>query len=288
MLVHRAVLLASISAQLSTCLLPRKVAMRLLPPSNVPQRVTCFSLSLPSRDVVNAATANRLIERYVQLFGEFQIPVIWGLDDLTAHDTIYHLQASQLPHEFALCCDADWTSSTTSSENVRRRLQRHLSTARTAGLDIATLMLRGRMRFDRWDAFVRGGIRMVVSDRVAPADGREKHPIKTLRFGLWEMQASLVLADEGGRRSGLAMRRQIDRAMTGGGLCHVVLGELLSADRQSLRPLERLLQHVARRRDEGQLQVQTISQIVVQLPSRRSSRCAQSILRSKSSISRAA
>jgi hypothetical protein len=49
-----------------------------------------------------------------------------------------------------------------------------------------------------------------------------------------------------------------------------------------------LMQHVARRRDEGQLQVQTISQIVVQLPSRRSSRGAQSILRGTSSMSRAA
>ncbi|MDH3716710.1 MAG: hypothetical protein OES79_01190 [Planctomycetota bacterium] len=262
--------------------------MRLLPPSNVPQCVICFSISLPSRDAINAATRNRVIERYLQLFGEFQIPVSWGLGDLTAHDTVHHLRASDLPHEIALWSDADWTSPTTSSENVRRHLQRQLSTAQTAGLDIATLMLRGGMRFDRWDALVRGGISMVVSDRVASADRRVKHPIKTLRFGLWEMQASLVLSDEGGRRSGFVMRRQIDRAMSGGGLCHVVLDDVLNADRQSLRTLESLLQHVACRRNDGLLQVQTISQIAVQLPSRRSSRCAQSILRGKSSISRAA
>jgi hypothetical protein len=149
-------------------------------------------------------------------------------------------------------------------------------------------MLRDGMFIDFWDTLVRAGICMVVSDRVAAIGRDSNHPIHTLRFGLWQMQVSLVLAAEAGRPGGFAVRRRFDRAMSSGGLCHVAVGEVPGAERQSLRPLENLLQHVARRRDDRQLGVQTISQIAIQLPSRRSSRAAQSILRSESMIPHAA
>ncbi len=262
--------------------------MRLLPPSNVPQRVTCFSIRLPSAKTSSVSVCERMMGRYAELFEEFQMAVSWGLSDLTGDPLVPQLLSGQISHEIALYPQGDERDSQAGGDLARTDLQRHLSIAKAAGLEITSLMLPGGAPPARLDALVRAGICMVVRDHVATGRRRVRHPIRTLRFGLWEMQASFLFAEDSGRTGGLAIRRRIDRAMSGGGLCHVVLGDLVSGDRQSLRSLERLLQHVARRRDDGQLQVRTISQIAAQLPHRRSTPAAQSILRAPAPHSRAA
>ncbi|NIP87016.1 MAG: hypothetical protein GTO03_16200 [Planctomycetales bacterium] len=269
--------------------------MRLLPPSNVPPRVTCFSICLPSHPANQAGARERVIERYLELFDEFEIPVTWGLVDPTNRDRVAQLRSRPLAHEIALYHQADPQGARTGRQAAAVPWPRQVSAAKGAGCEVVTLVCRGPSDQDRGESLtdwcgglVRAGIRMVVRDRITSTNRYANHPIKTLRYGLWEMESSLVMGDERMRAGGLGLRRRVDRAMSAGGLCHVALGEAVTADRQVLRPLERLFRHVARRRQERQLEVQTISQVALQLPRRRSGRPAQSILRRPSPIPYAA
>jgi hypothetical protein len=259
--------------------------MRLLPPSTIPQRVVCLSVAVPDKKAAGTAVWKRAIQRYVGLFDEFGIPATWGITDLASTNADQFAAAS---HELALCGDATWIQAEHGRKVMRSHLQRQLSAATSNRLDIRTLIMRDTMVSTDFEVLVRAGISMVASDQSAAGGRRANHPIQTLRFGLWEMQASLLVPERAGMISGFSMRRRIDRIISAGGVCHVALTVSADADRPTLRTLEGLLRHVARRRDDADLEVLSFSQIAAQLPSRRSSQSAHSILRADDAVARAA
>ena len=104
-----------------------------------------------------------------------------------------------------------------------------------------------------------------------------------LRFGLWSFATHAVLP---GRRTWLASRvrpliRLVDAAAARHEVCHFSLPllALTGGGRSGLTAIEKLLRHVARRREQGTLDVLTLSATAQRLTGTRQAIPARSILR---------
>ena len=275
--------------------------MRLLPPATSPERVVAISIYLPSELAQengerpdNASTApdgasNANIDRLVDLALGSRLPFTWGVSESLYAELQQRFESQTPSQELAILGDENWLGHSKSRGAIVRTLNSAVDAADAAGFVPKSLLLHGVSLDADFDLLAKHGISIVACDETSarkskpPKLTERPSSVRTLRFGVWELPATVHLPRVTSRfgLTGSSTSRLIDRAVTRGELSHVAIdGPAILANPQELRALERLLTRLARQQQQGKLQVQTLSAVASQLVQSPDRTSATSILRS--------
>ncbi len=225
------------------------------------------------------AVANQLID----LVSQRDLLATWAVSDPAISALRPRIEQLRRGHELALLGDATWVGREAGRARFARELTRRMNTARQAGISLRTLVLRTNLPTEHCDLAIKEGLhaaRQPIAERVSVRGPR----IQTLRYGLWGFPASIslpgasrwLLGGDGAR----AARFEIDKAIAE--RCHVHLSleiARLALRGSAVRVVERVLDHVTRRRKSGLLQVATIGKIAERLSQDNQGQPSRSILR---------
>jgi len=222
-----------------------------------------------------------------------RVPATWALDLATNPDLVVDLKCADPAHEIALLADRSWAGRHTPRHLVAAELERRVRRAAAAGHPPCTLVLAEGHVTEHLDLLVKQGITAVRSAarswRRHDARGgaawlrrwrgaeAASAPVRSLRWGLWEVGKSL---DVIGLRHG-AVGRAIDRAAAGGGLVHLSLdlAGLTGNVSAGLKQLDRIAAQVAPLRERRAIEALTIAGLAARLSRPRQNPPARSILR---------
>lgn len=221
---------------------------------------------------------DEIAPQLVDLFDRLCIPATWAVADPLLSAATERLQASQIDHEIAVLGDTTWVGSQASRGRFAGELSRRVLRARAAGLATTTLVPVDPVDETHLDLLVKHGITAVRGPLQATAP-------QALRFGVWQLPATLRLPVESGwlHRAvrGLIVRSSLRRTAAGRGLFHLIVDgpRLGLAGRPALRSLERLLRYADSRRRQHQLEAITMSEAAARLSHTPSILPARSVLR---------
>jgi hypothetical protein len=243
--------------------------MRLLPPANIPSHTVFVSIALQNSTKSATPASEKAEQLLLRLCSQLNVPATWGLAD-PASESAEAIRSSGVSHEIALLIEPNVES--------RRELLGRLDTTSRDGAGISTVFFHAPVNGEMAELLARHGVSIIACDRPAGSHGRNSAPVTTVRFGLWEVAAaaSISNAAAGVERR---LRRKIDDTAAVGGLFHLAIdATAVGRSVAAARMTERLLGHIAERRDRGALRVQIATQIAAQFR-RRPSAPAKSILR---------
>jgi hypothetical protein len=254
--------------------------------SRPPETGICvLSIDLVSHGAAKTTTRQPSLDHLVELshlLTEAKIPVTWCIGDAPTADVRTSNFASP-DCEVALLADASWAAAGASRGCFSQTLAQHLQQLGSAGFSPTTLVLPQGCLASHDDLLVKHGIRVV---RVSESRWQEQpagwwprgrsvpaKPVRALRWGLWQVQATADLANAGLR----GVLRVVDRAARGGGYAIVVAQfDLLASGRDA----SRLVHHLRCRRNENALRLETLSSVASRLGAARPLTAARSILHS--------
>jgi hypothetical protein len=198
------------------------------------------------------------------------------------------LLADDLGHEIAVLGDPTWVGKEAGRMRFGRELARRVGRARSAGISISTLALRGAELVDHLDLVVKQEISVVRSDYRDLSTGWLARPITQapapLRFGLWEVPPSMQLPTDNGfqlwNSSSRRARKGIDRAILDRGIFHLQIDALSFAERgdSAERTLDQILRHATIRAAENALEIASLKAVANRLAGERTAAPARSIL----------
>ena len=229
---------------------------------------------------------SELTTRLLELLARFEMLATFAVADPAVSAARERIVAARRGHELAILGNASWVGPAAGRARFASELERRAARARDEGLTIHTLVLKTALPIDHCDLAIKEGIIAVRHPSVEPTAGspRRLQP-QTLRFGLWGFPVSVTLPASsrwlpggGGSR---AARLAIDEAVCGHGLVQVVVDapQLAARGPSALRVLERVLQHAARRRASGLLEVASLGTIARKLAAANHGQPSRSILR---------
>jgi len=229
------------------------------------------------------SSLNEITIHLLDILSKHQLPATWATG-LPATSTSAQVVSRFAGHEIALQGDASWVGRAAGRQRFGRELAIRTERARSAGLSLSTLVLDGPELDDQCDLAIKHGVTAVRHATLAGKSPR-RWRASTLRFGLWSFPVSCSLPGSsrwlpggGGARSA---RKQLDSAIAERGLFQLAIdaSRLESRGAPALRVLQRVLQHIAIRREQGSLEVTTIQAAAGQLSGQLQGRPSQSILR---------
>lgn len=184
------------------------------------------------------------------------------------------------PGELALLAPRAWAGSHANRGQFATGLASSLSEAEKLRLRPTTLVFEQRPTTLHDDLLVKNGISAVCFPprTLAPSarQARQALPsggcLRALRWGLWELDGALDLAEAGWRRAVKA----IDRAAREAGEAAITID--LGKGSGGLKPIGRLLSHLAGLRAEQRLTIRTIADLAASRAASRQA-AARSILR---------
>jgi hypothetical protein len=248
------------------------------------------------RDLAGRHTLNEAFDQLLARLGDVDLRASWAIAELTAIPAVERVVATD-EHELALLGDRSWTGETIGRGGFSAELSRRREAWTVLGVTPTTLALADGPLGIAPEFVARSGF-SAVRPGVMPRSGQSRSLLakfrglwgdrgvqpavaapRALRWGLWELQPSCDLLQVGAR----AAQRTLDRAIAATEPVHFVLDleRLAFAGRGPWGVVDRVLRHVARRRDETLLQVNSIAGLVTTLQGASQSRPARSILRQK-------
>lgn len=269
--------------------------MRLLPPATNAKRVITLSISLPndveqepSEHSEDASSAG--MDRLIDVITASGLPVTWGVGNSLFGELSERFRSMACEQELAILGDESWLGRSKSRGAIVRVLNSAVESAEAAGFVPKSLLLN-RVSLDAdFDLLAKHNISLVACDDNATRSQAEStaspehgSSLRTLRFGVWELPATVRLPRASSRLGliGGGVNRLIDRALARGEVTHVAIdGHAMIDNPAELRALERLLERLARHQEQGKLSVQTLSGVASQLGTSPERTSATSILRS--------
>lgn len=233
-------------------------------------------------DLVAQRAMDRLGDNLAALFGALNLPATLAVADPTALSSVQSLSSSPMQHEIAILGDASWMGREVPPSRFARELARRTEGGRAAGHSVSTLVTKSHA-LDHAGLAARHGITAVRHMRTDKSTAGRGLRSRSLQFGLWSFPVTMTLP--GGSRwwpgggGGRSARAAIDQTIAQGGLAQLVIEAPRMAERSaSFRVLDRVLQHVERRRDQGLLEVLTIGAMAARLSTQRQGQPSRSIL----------
>ena len=260
--------------------------------SNVPQPglfVLSIDITLAPETTAAATWAVAVAEH----LAASRLPATWALDLATNTELAGDLKSADAAHEIAVLADRSWAGYHAERQLVAAELDRRVLGAAAAGQAPTTLVLSDGRVTEHVDLLLKRGITAVrtiaQSRRLDQANGREgwlrrwrganaaTAPVRSLRWGLWEIGRSLDLI---GLRYG-ALARAVDQVASGGGLVHLSfdLAGLTGNVSTGLKLVDRIATQVAHLREQRYIEALTITELVGRLSRPRQNLPARSILR---------
>ena len=241
---------------------------------NIPQRL---ALSERSLDLVTPTLLN--------LFERYDIAATWALADPAVSAATEGIMSGQPDHEIAVLGDPTWVGPTAGRQRFSRELARRYQSARAAGVSVSTLALRNIDRMCHFDLLVKHGVSIVRGSQLNGLTHSLHSGPVPMRFGVWNLAPNCVLpatrwtwrADHGLSTAQRAIRSAIRSHNT----VHLMIDAagLGETGRRGFRMVERLLRHIADRRDRRQLESATLAAMARMLTPCRTEQPTRSILR---------
>ncbi len=257
------------------------------------------SHSAPVGGAPGKATASTTAERVLGLLKSRELPATWTIADFEVARPQLERLAGNTDHDVAVRVP---TSASSSPRELHAKpLPKLVAAAAREGLQVATLVVAGKLASDIASAAKRLGIQAARTERPVPLtvtgwrswlprfgrqpQARAPRPSTPLCHGLWEMPASarVLAGHESSRRTIDAVRREIDRAISQREACHAVL-DLDRCDqlaKRDWRRLESLLDEIAAWRASAGLRVQNATQLAASYAAATRGMPARSILRQR-------
>lgn len=230
-----------------------------------------ISVDLEPDHVGTSVTEQRALDEVslalVELFARHRLSATWGVADPAVSGIRPQLEAPRVGHELAVLGDARWVGSAAGRSRFGRELVRRVSHARAEGLDVACLSLREPLPLEHADLVIKEGLLAIRQ----PLESASQRTVQKVRFGLWGFTAHAALPGTsrwfpgGGGLRGAKLA--IDRAIADQAPAHLAIDASRLAERgpATMRIIERVLAHAARRRDANLIQVLTLGTIVRRL-----------------------
>lgn len=207
-------------------------------------------------------------EQLFDIFNRHRLPVTWAVGD-PAHSAAAGLVvASDTPHALALLGDRYWIGKTAGRTRFARELARRVSQARTAGIEAVTLVPRVACVAEHIDLVVKQGIRAVV-ETVGEGQKRQSTAPRALHYGVWEFAATARLPLQSSWLPGgtWKLSRRIRRAANDLATVHLMINAsaVEEAGRSATKTIDWLMCRVAKLRDRGLVQVETLGAAAARL-----------------------
>lgn len=248
------------------------------------QLVVSIDLELEnlSHSLAKQKSLDALTSQLVAELGARQMPATFAVADPVLSAATDTITQSAGGHELAVLADATWAGPGAGRERFARELARRFDSARAAGLNVSTLALRHLEMEEHFDLLPKNAISAVRTDPVSRRG--LLLPPQVLRFGVWQLTASLRLPQSarwwlGGSES--AARGLLKQAVKQGHIVHLLIDapQLLENEGASLRSLQRTLNLAAKLRDAGELEIATLQSVTANLSRPRHAAALRSILR---------
>jgi hypothetical protein len=225
----------------------------------------------------------KVTEQLFEMFNRHDLPATWAVGD-PAHSAAAGLvAASKTKHDLALLGDQYWIGKTAGRTRFARELARRVSQSHTAGIETVTLVPRVASVAEHIDLVVKHGIRAVVSTSEATAKRAPIAGPRAMHYGVWEFAATerLPLKSSWIPGGGWKLFRTISRAARDAASFHLVIdaAAVESAGRSATNSIERLTRRIAKLRDRGLVQVETLGAAAERLSDRPVATPQRSILR---------
>lgn len=229
-------------------------------------------------------------QRLVKLLDRLRVPATWTVADPAVSAATEVLLAANAGHEIAILGDPTWVGAQAGRTRFGRELNRRVTHAKGAGIEITTLALRGTELNDHLDLAVKQGISVIRADYREVSSGWFARPVPgtpaTVRFGLWDVPASMRLPGTSRWKPGGGGRRRartgIAAAIVNHGVFQIQVDALLLAERGTMaeHTLEQIVRHALSRQQEGFLEIGTLAMVARKLAGERTANPARSILHS--------
>jgi hypothetical protein len=225
----------------------------------------------------------KVTEQLFETFNRYALPATWAVGD-PAHSAAASLvAASNTKHGLALLGDCYWIGKTAGRTRFARELARRVSQSRSAGIEAVTLVPRVATIADHIDLVVKHGIRAVVTTAAEQASRVATAGVRPLHYGVWEFAATerLPLRSSWFPGAGWKLSRAIGRAAQTNSTLHLLIdaSAVETAGRGATRSIERISRRIAKLRDRGLIEVETISAAAERLSQLPSATPQRSILR---------
>jgi len=233
-------------------------------------------------DVQHHRGLARVTEHLFELFNRHRMPTTWAVGDPAHSAAAVLVAASETKHALALLGDRYWIGPTAGRTRFAHELARRVSQARAASIDVVTLVPRVAPVQEHVDLVVKHGICAVVAAAEPPKRGVAVVP-RTLHYGVWQFSASesLPLRSSWLPVGGWTLLRKTRRAAREAATFHLVIdaAAIDSTGRSVAHTIEPLVRRVAKLRDRGLVQVETVAAAAARLSDRPAATPQRSILR---------
>lgn len=222
-----------------------------------------------------------LTKRLVDSFNTHRLPATWAVND-PAHSAATSLVVrSPIAHEMAILGDPNWLGTTAGRTRFARELARRVSQARASGITIRSLVPRVESVKPHIDLVIKQQI-IAISAVESPASGSGWPAPNALHYGVWE----IPVADRLPRRwlwffeGGWSALRKMRRASRDAATFHLVVDApaLVHEGARAQSSITWLARQIARLRDRGLVQVETLGAAAARLADRPAATPQRSIL----------
>jgi hypothetical protein len=207
-----------------------------------------------------------------------QMPATFAVADPRHSAASEAILASRVGHEVAILGDASWVGRGAGRERFARELERRIHSARSAGMQISSLLLRQVELAENFDLLVKHQI-----TAIRPGASRDADQPELLRFGMWQMPVHLRLPRKAGwfASNVSVAKRGLASAVKNAGVFHLAIdaGQLAEGDTAKLSEVERILAQAAELRSSEQLEILSLQQLADRLDRPSDSAPLRSILR---------
>jgi hypothetical protein len=228
------------------------------------------------------AALGSLARRLISIMDGHRLPVTWAVSDPAHSAATSLILRSAVEHEIAILGDTCWLGPTAGRTRFARELARRLLQARTAGLNVATLVPRVATVERHVDLIVKHRIHAICGVDVPDTRGHQPGP-RAVHYGVWELPVTgrLPVPSRWLFTGCWTTWRKIRRAAHDAATFHLLIDApaIEQEGRRFERMIARLMRRVAELRDRGIVEVQTLGNAAVRLSSVPASAPQQSILR---------
>jgi hypothetical protein len=202
------------------------------------------------------------------ILNRHKLPATWAVGDPANSAVAALVAGSATPHGLAVLGDRYWIGKTAGRTRFARELARRVTQARRAGIEVVTLVPRVASVAEHIDLVVKNGIQVIVTNEESGQRPASQGP-RALHYGVWEFSATNRLPMRSSWFPGRVWKlvRSFRRAGKNASTTHlsIDMAAIEEAGASAIQAVEWLMRRVAKLRDRGLLQVETLAAAAARL-----------------------